>query len=119
MLKLISILSLFISLNAFACWKVEGSFAVDGETWKIDQKFNHGQTYSLPMGTFIVHLKLKPQKKDGSTLEYKVQEKKGNSLTLVTQGEEEDIKEGSSREIFAKGEEGQPNSIIILKLKQI
>lgn len=119
MLKILSILTLFISLNAFPCWKVEGSFAVDGETWKIDQKFDHGKIYSLPMGPFIVNLSIKSEKNKTQTLTYNVQEKKGTTLTLVTKGEEEGIIESKSREIFAKGEEGQPNSIIIVKLKNI
>ena len=48
-----------------------------------------------------------------------LKEKKDNKLILVTQGEEEDIHEDKKREIFAKGETGQPNSIITIKLTNI
>lgn len=100
-----------------ACWKVEGSFAVDGETWKINQKFDHNKEYVMPMGPYIVKMTVKPGKTQ--TLVYVVQEKKGTNLVLVTKGEEEEIKAGQSRDIFAKGEEGQPNSIITVKLTDI
>lgn len=120
MLKKLFILSLIsFSLNALACWKVEGSFAVDGDTWKINNKFNHGQEYSFPMGTFILTMKIKSEKDKTQTLVYKVQEKKGTTLTLVTEGEEEAIKVGEARDVYAKGKEGQPNSIITVKLTDI
>lgn len=120
MLKKLFLVSLIlVSVNAFACWKVEGSFAVDGETWKINNKFDHGKDYSFPMGTFILTLKLRTEKDKTQTLIYKVQEKKGINLTLVNEGEEEAIKVGETREVYAKGKEGQPNSIIIVKLTEI
>lgn len=110
---------LLISVNAFACWKVEGSFAVDGETWKINNKFDHGKDYSFPMGSFILTMKFRTEKDKTQTFVYKVQEKKGINLTLVNEGEEEAIKVGETREVYAKGKEGQPNSIIIVKLTEI
>jgi hypothetical protein len=120
MLKKLFILTLLsFSLSAFACWKVEGSFAVDGDTWKINQKFNHGQEYSFPMGTFILTMKFRSEKDKSQTLLYKVQEKKGTTLTLVTEGEEEALKVGETRDVYAKGKEGQPNSIITVKLTDI
>jgi hypothetical protein len=120
MLRTLFILSLLtFTLNAFACWKVDGSFAADGDTWKISQKFDHNKEYAFPMGSFIVRLTLRPAKDKLQTLSYIVEEKKGTTLTLVTKGEEEGIKVGESRDIFAKGEEGQPNTIITVKLTHI
>lgn len=120
MLKKLFIMSLLLlSVNVFACWKVEGSFAVDGDTWKINNKFDHEKDYSFPMGTFILTMKIKSEKDKSKTLVYKVQEKKGTTLTLVTEGEEEAIKVGESRDVYAKGKEGQPNSIITVKLTEI
>lgn len=120
MLRSLFILFIFtFSVSAFACWKVEGSFAVDGESWKINNKFEHNKEYIMPAGNFIVKLTLKPEGKDLSQLSYVVHEKKGTNLILVTKGEEEAIKEGEQRDIFAKGEEGQPNSIITVKLTNI
>lgn len=117
LIKFLTLLFLAFSLNAFACWKVEGSLAVDGETWKLNQKFDHNKDYIFPMGPFILKMTIKPGKTQ--TLVYVVQEKKGTSLTLITQGEEEEIKVGESRDIYAKGEKGQPNSIITVKLTNI
>lgn len=120
MLRKLFLLSLFLfSLNAFACWKVEGSFAVDGETWKINNKFDHNKEYIFPMGAFILKMLFKTEKDKTQTLVYVVQEKNGTTLTLVTEGEEEAIKVGETREVYAKGKEGQPNSIIIVKLTDI
>jgi len=116
-LLIISALMMF-SLSAIACWKVEGTLGVDGETYKIHQKFDHGKEYLFPMGSFILKLTLKPGKDKKHKVSYVLQEKKGVTLTLVTKGEE-DISEEKTEEIFAKGEEGQPNSIITLKLNHI
>jgi hypothetical protein len=98
---------------------MEGSFAVDGETWKIDNKVEHNKEHIFPAGNFIVRLTVKPQDKKLNSLSWTVHERKANSLVLVTKGTEEDIEAGKSREIYAKGEEGQPNSIIIVKLTNI
>lgn len=117
-MKYLAFAMLFISLNVFACWKVEGTLGVDGETWKIEQKFDHDKEYSFPMGTFILNLTIKKGKKTDHIVKYIVQEKKGSVLVLVTKGEEE-VQENKPNEIFAKGEQGQPNSIISLKLKHI
>jgi len=117
--KLFLITLVLFSVNALACWKVEGSFAVDGDTWKINNKFDHGKDYSFPMGTFILTMKIRTEKDKSKTLVYKVQEKKGTILTLVTEGEEEALKVGESRDVYAKGKEGQPNSIITVKLTDI
>lgn len=119
MLKLIFTTLLFtLSFSALACWKVEGSVAVDGETYKLHQKVDHNKEYMVPMGNFIFKFTIKPGKKKIHDIKYVLQEKKGIKLTLVTQGEDEVI-EGGSKEIFAKGEEGQPHSLITLKLRHI
>jgi hypothetical protein len=48
MLKnIFSIFLLSFSLNAFACWKAEGTLAVDGESWKLNQKIEHNKEYVL------------------------------------------------------------------------
>lgn len=111
-------LMLFLSLNSFACWKVEGSLAIDGETWNLNQKINHNQDYKFPMGTFILSLKIKPKKMEPHELIYKVEEKKGLNLVLVTEGKE-DISVKKTNTIYAKGKEGQPHSIITLQLNDI
>lgn len=112
---IITLLAFVLSSAALACWKVEGSLGVDGETWKFSQRFDHNKEYIFPMGSFILKMTLKPQSKKEHTLVYVVQERKEKSITLVTEGDE-DVEEGQQREIFAKGKEGQPNSIITIKL---
>ena len=106
-------------MNVFACWLVEGSLAVDGETFKFTQKIEHKKEYLFPLGNFILKLTLTPQDKKKTSVKYLVQEKKGIKLDLVTKGDEENLKENIKRDIFARGEEGQPNSIITLKLINI
>lgn len=120
MLKLItSVLILLVSFSAFPCWHFEGKLAVDGETFKVNQKIVHGKDYSFPMGNWILTLSATPIKGSKNNLvKYQVQEKKGTALTLVTKGEEE-VKDGVEEDVYAKGEEGQPNTIITLRLKHI
>lgn len=119
MLKILAtIFSFVLTFNVWACWKVEGSLAVDGETFKLNQKFVHDKAYSFPMGSFILNLSIHPRKNGNNIVKYSLNEKKGTTLVLVTKGEEE-IKNDSSKDIFAKGEEGQPNSIITLRINHI
>lgn len=119
MLKIFSaFFILLLALPSFACWRAHGNFAVDGETFKFDQKIDHDKEYKFPNSNFILTLTVKPMSKTMSNLTYKIEEKKGLKLLLVTQGEEE-IKNEKQSDIFAKGEEGQPNSIITIKLNKI
>lgn len=119
MLKILASFLTLFSLSAFACWHVDGSLAVDGEVFKFNQKVEHKKEYLFPLGNFILKFTLYPQDKKNTMMRYVVQEKKGLKLLNVTTGEEENIKENIKRDIFAKGEEGQPNSIITVKLKHI
>lgn len=116
-MKIILIALLLWTLPALACWRAQGSLAVDGETWKFDQKIEHNKEYLFPMGTFTLKFTVK-KKKGTNTFVYVVQEKKGLTLTNVTMGDEE-VETGKDREIYAKGLEGQPNSIITIKLLNI
>lgn len=120
MLKKAILFSFFsFSINAFACWQVDGSLAVDGETFKFNQKIEHKKEYLFPLGNFILRFTLNPVDKKNTLMKYVVEEKKNLKLQLITKGEEENIKENVTRDIFAKGEEGQPNSIITVKLRNI
>jgi len=107
------------SANVLACWKGEGTFAVDGESWRIDQKFESNKEYLLGLGTYILKLSVISHKKNRPSLRYTIQERKENVLVLVSRGEEEDFVTGESKDIYAKGEEGKPNSIISIKLINI
>lgn len=119
MLKTLTFISLLVfAANAFACWKVEGDLSVDGETWRINQKFDHGKTYSFPMGSFILDLSLSPQKEEMARLKFTLHEKKGINRKLVTKGEEL-LTVGKLKEVYARGEAGQPHSIISIKITNI
>jgi hypothetical protein len=109
---------ILVSLPAFACWKIDGTLGIDGETFKFEQKFEPGKEYSLPLGTFILGLKLTPTKNSKVLVSYSVQERKEKKLVLVTNGKEV-IAEDKVRDIYAKGEPGQPHSIITIKIKNI
>jgi hypothetical protein len=112
--KLISIFVLFVSFEALACLHITGSVSIDGESWKLNSKIENNKEYIFPMGSFIFKMTMKD-----STLRYVIQEKRQNTLVLVTQGEEQDIKKNVQKDIYAKGEEGQPHSIITIKLTKI
>jgi len=117
-MKYFLILLLFITNTALACWKAEGSFAVDGETFKFSQKIDHNKEYKFPGGNFILSMTVTPDGKEMNNLQYKIEEKKGLKLILVTHGTEE-LKPKKKTDIFAKGEDGQPNSIITINLVNI
>ncbi len=117
-MKFLALLLALISFSAFACWKVEGTLGVDGETFTFKQKLDHGKEYSFPMGTFILNLTLNSGKAKSHTVSYAVFKKKGVKLNLVTKGDD-DVTEDTKKEIFAKGEKDQPNTILTLNLKNI
>lgn len=102
----------FFSLNASACLRIEGSVSLDGEIWKISNKITQGKNYLLPLGDFIFKYKIE----DKQTFTYSIHERRESSLVLITKGDEENIEVGKIREIYAKGEEGHPHSIITIKL---
>lgn len=110
-----------MSMSALACWKIEGSVGIDGETYKLNQKVDHDKEYIVPMGTFIFKMTVSMSKENKKlkNMKYVMQEKKGTNLILVTSGEEEDIEVGKTKEIYAKGEEGQPHTVLTIKLSDI
>lgn len=119
--KMLKILfSLLICLPVFACTgvNVEGKLAVDGQTWKLNQNFTLEREQSIPLGPYILTMTVSHSGKDYKA-KYKLEEKKPAKLVLVTQGEEDEIDLAKSRDIMAKGEEGQPHSIITLKLNHL
>jgi hypothetical protein len=121
MLKSITLLFALVTFPALACTNlfVEGKLAVDGQTWKFGQKLRGlGKEDSFQVGPYLIAMTLTfPDK--GYRVRYKIEEKKGLTLTMVTHGEEDEIELNKTRDIMARGLEGQPNSIITLKLKDI
>lgn len=117
-MKFLTLFLFLVSFNAFACLNMEGSLAIDGETFKFNQKCDQSKVYSFPLGSFILNITVGPKKGKVHTVKYSVFEKKGIKLTLVTKGDDE-VTEGAIKEIFAKGEANQPNTIITLKLNNI
>jgi hypothetical protein len=114
------LLVLFISFPALACLgvNIDGKLAVDGETYKFNRTFKLAHEEMIPAGPYIVTMTV-THPEGGLFVKYKVEEKKGTKLTLITKGEEEELEIDKSRDIMAKGEPNQPNSIITIKLKDI
>lgn len=110
-----------ISQSALGCWKLEGSLGIDGETWNMSSKVEPGKEYIFPMGSFIFKVTINRDEsgKKYNKIRYTIQQKKGTTLSLVTSGEEEEVEAGKTKEIYAKGEEGQPHSLINIKLTDI
>jgi hypothetical protein len=102
--------------SAWACWRIEGKLAIDGQSWAFDQKVNHDKTYSLPAGNFIFSFNL-IKKAEDILFSFSVFEKKSNNLILVSKGEE-NLRLDHTKDIFAKGESNQPNAIVTIKIKK-
>jgi hypothetical protein len=91
---LVSFILLF-SFNAVACWKMQATISINDDVVKINQKVDHDKTYSFPVGKHIFHVKIPSKfeipanikdKKDVHTIEIGVQEKKGITLSEITEG---------------------------------
>ena len=111
------ILALFtLPLIASAEWKADLSFGVDGDTWNQQQVvFTPGKETAILFSRHQLKLSLLRNKQEGGVdVTYLVQEKKNNTFVVVAKGTE-NIDDKKQSEIFAKGEPGQPNSIITLK----
>ena len=78
-MKFLSLLILFFSLKASACWNLTAEVTLNNEKLHIDQKFEHGRTYSFPKGIYIVHLRV-PNDFQVSGVSFKVKEKKSTQL---------------------------------------
>jgi hypothetical protein len=117
MLKLVSIFFIFFSVSALACWRLEGTFAVDGQEWNISQKIEINKEQSFGFDFFILNVKIIKEKQN-KILHYSIYLKQNLDLQLVSQGEEE-IENKKMKTIFAKGKEKHPHSIINLKLTNI
>lgn len=119
--KMLKFIFLFlVSFPALACLgvNIDGKLAVDGETYKFNRTVKLAHEEIIPAGPYIISVTV-THPEGGLLMKYKVEEKKGTTLTLITKGEEEEIEVGTSRDIMAKGEPKQPNSIITVKLKDI
>ncbi len=119
MLKIFLGLVLLLSANSlWACWKLKGSFAVDGETWKIHHTFKAHEEFFLMAHEFILTLSLVEKENKPLKLKYQINHKQGMTLSLVSEGEEE-LQEGKNQDITIKGGRGYPHSIITINLKKI
>jgi hypothetical protein len=121
MLKhVVVIFTLMYAFPLLACWNLQGSYAVDGETYKFSNKVEHNKDYLFTAGAYHIKLRFIPlEKKETLSLSYEIQERKMSGLVLVTKGQEEDVLISKQTDVFAKGEPGQPNTILSFKLTQI
>ena len=84
-MKYLVLLSLLLSFNAIACWKMQGEISIGSKTMKLDQKINHDQKYSFHKPPYLIHLSVTTQ--DGrKTLSFEVLEKTGLELARVSSG---------------------------------
>nr|AIA17975.1 Unknown Function [uncultured bacterium] len=113
------IFAMLITFPALACsgFQVDGKLSVDGQTWKFSRKFHLGTEEMIPAGPYIIAMTY-TYPENGYRVRYKIEEKKGITLTMVTRGEDDEIEMNKTRDIMAKGETGQPNSIITIKLSE-
>ncbi len=120
MKKTFCALLVLLSLPTWACWSLQGSYAVDGQSWKFSNKVDHHQDYLFSTGPYHIKIRLEPGEiKKSLTVTYEIHERKADKLILVTKGEEEEVIPSRQTEIFAKGEAGQPNTILTLRLRNI
>ena len=84
-MKYLVLISLLLSSNVIACWKMQGEMTIGSETLTIDQKINHDQQYSFHKSPYLIHLSVTTQ--DGrETLSFEVLEKTGLKLARVSSG---------------------------------
>ena len=109
-----------LSLNALADWEGELTLGIDGETFKKEKvTFINAKETSLTIERFLLKMTISKAKAEKSLIvKYSLHEKTGQKITLVTKGEDE-LEDQPTNDIFAKGEKGQPNTILSLKMKQI
>ncbi len=84
-MKYLVLIPLLLSVNAFACWKMQGEMTIGSKTLKLDQKINHNQKYSYQKPPYLIHLSVTTH--DGrETLSFEVLEKTGLELLKVSSG---------------------------------
>lgn len=84
-MKFLVLISLLLSANAFACWKMQGEISIGSKMMKLEQKINHDQKYSYEEPPYLIHLSVTTQ--EGiETLSFEVLEKTGLKLLRVSQG---------------------------------
>ncbi|MBA2404783.1 MAG: hypothetical protein H0V66_08430 [Bdellovibrionales bacterium] len=89
-MKIIAFGLLFFSFNALACWKMQGSIAVNNDKVEINQKIDHDKIYSFASGKHLFHVKIPSQvknKTDTHSIEIGIQKKDGITLSEVSKGQ--------------------------------
>lgn len=116
------VLTLFLfSLNAVACWKMQASISINEDLVKINQKIEHDKTYSFPSGKHIFHVKIpsnSTDKKDIHLVEIGVQEKKGITLSPITQGKMI-VQTGKEATMTKQDNESGETTIYTMKITEI
>lgn len=101
-------------LVAFANWKADVTLAVDGETFESKAlAFSSGNVLNVKLGTYSVKLTLKEIKGEKNLDVTYLVEQTSPKPVLVNKGSDL-IGSSGSNDIYAKGETGQPNTIITL-----
>lgn len=117
-MKLLLTLLCLFPLLSFADWKADVSLAVDGETFEAkDVTLKNGKETLSKVGDYSLKLTLKEIKNEKNLDVTYVVEQKSPKYILVNKGSDL-IGATGSNDIYAKGEAGQPNTIITLKFKK-
>jgi len=115
-MKFLVLLVLFYSVSALACWRLEGDLTFNDDKLHIDQKVEHDRTYSYQVGNYIVDFKV-PTDHETKGISIKINEKKGNSLTEVSNPRI--IMHGGTARVTSRNEKTGFASNIELKLTHI
>lgn len=113
-----SLVLLFFSLSANACWKVEGNLGINGDSVEIAQKFTHDKTYSFQAKNYLFHVKIPKGSKDTHLIEIKVQQKDGVRLLEVAQ-EKMLVKSGNEATMTKEDAETKTISSFTFKITDI
>lgn len=116
MMKALILTFLVFPLLSFAQWKTDLSLSIDGETWKKAQvELNQDKESVIDFSRHQLKLSLQRNKQEGGVdVAYLIQAKGTKGVVTIAKGTE-NIDDSKASEIYAKGEPGQPNSIITFK----
>lgn len=116
MMKALLLAFLTFPAMSMTQWKADLGLSIDGENLKREKiVFNPGKENTIELSRYQLKLSLQKNKQEGGVdVTYSLQEKKAKDMVIIARGTE-NIDDSKAAEIYAKGETGQPNSIITFK----
>lgn len=120
-MKFLTILLALISVNAFACWKMEGMIDVNGVRVNINQKIDHDKTYTFSSGKHLFHVMIPSSykgKKNAHMVEMNVEKKDGTIMKQIAQGKVI-VLAGNEATMIKHDEKTGDHTIFTVKLTEI